>query len=227
MGRPKEFDRDDALRAAAHVFWRQGYAATTATDLIRAMGIGRQSFYDTFGDKHRCYLEALRRYARDRVGPQFDSARVAAAAAAAEAAAQAGRAPPDTASPLETLRAFLRFVTEQPDERRLLGCLVVNALAEGGDDPDVVAALGPSSQRLRQGIVDLLTAARDAGEVAPALDVEQAAHALLLTRMGIMLSAKAGHPPAFLRGVADFAVDQLRAPAPPTRRVPRRRGSRA
>src|SRR5258706_15440178 len=62
MARPKEFDRDRALKKAMDVFWQQGYEATSTDDLVRAIGIGRQSRYDTFGDKHRLYLEALRLY---------------------------------------------------------------------------------------------------------------------------------------------------------------------
>ena len=185
MGRPKEFDRDDALRAAVQVFWRQGYAATTASDLVAAMGIGRQSFYDTFGDKRQCYLETLRVYAREEVGAQLDGTSRHAT------------------SPLEQLRAFLRVVADRPDPRRLLGCMIVNALAEGGDDAEVAAALGPSGQRLRQAVTELLRAAKARGEVAASLDEGRAAHALLLTRMGLMLSAKGGQPPATLRSLAD------------------------
>jgi hypothetical protein len=47
MARQKEFERDEALRTAMHVFQRQGFGATT-DDLRHAIGIGRQSFYDTF-----------------------------------------------------------------------------------------------------------------------------------------------------------------------------------
>src|SRR5260370_27393997 len=44
------------------VFWQQGYEATSTDNLVRAIGIGRQSMYDTFGDKRQLYLEALRLY---------------------------------------------------------------------------------------------------------------------------------------------------------------------
>ena len=63
MVRPKE-DRDAAVATAMSVFWAKGYAATSTDDLLRAMTIGRQSMYDTFGDKRRLYVEALERYSR-------------------------------------------------------------------------------------------------------------------------------------------------------------------
>ncbi len=62
MGRPKQFDREQALDKAVHVFWSRGYDAPTMSDLKAAMGIGRQSLYDTFGDKDELFREALERY---------------------------------------------------------------------------------------------------------------------------------------------------------------------
>src|SRR5260370_8746508 len=67
VARPKEFDREDALRRAIPVFWERGFAGTSTDDLVGAMGIGRQSLYDTFGDKRRLFLAALRTYNTDGV----------------------------------------------------------------------------------------------------------------------------------------------------------------
>jgi TetR/AcrR family transcriptional regulator, copper-responsive repressor len=66
-GRPRSFDRDQALERAMHVFWRQGYEATSVSDLTGAMGINPPSLYAAFGDKERLYLEALGRYQQRRV----------------------------------------------------------------------------------------------------------------------------------------------------------------
>jgi TetR/AcrR family transcriptional repressor of nem operon len=62
MARHKEFDQNEALHKAMEVFWSRGYEATSIQDLVKQMGINRQSLYDTFGDKHALYLQALDRY---------------------------------------------------------------------------------------------------------------------------------------------------------------------
>src|ERR1700720_934012 len=71
MARPKEFERETALQGAIGVFAEHGYEGTSTDALTRAMGINRQSMYDTFGDKWRLYLEALQRYVADSVSDQL------------------------------------------------------------------------------------------------------------------------------------------------------------
>src|SRR5260370_17313552 len=67
MARPKEFDQEKALRKAIHLFSQQGFAATSTDDLMRVMEVGRQSMYDTFGDKRALFLKALELYVTESV----------------------------------------------------------------------------------------------------------------------------------------------------------------
>ncbi|MFD0413354.1 TetR/AcrR family transcriptional regulator [Streptomyces sp. NPDC127108] len=61
-GRPRAFDRETALRRAMEVFWRQGYEATSMTDLTSAMGIASPSLYAAFGSKEALFRESVTLY---------------------------------------------------------------------------------------------------------------------------------------------------------------------
>ncbi len=63
MGRPREFDLDEALDGALEVFWRKGYEGTSIPDLTEAMGINRPSLYAAFGNKESLFGKVLDRYA--------------------------------------------------------------------------------------------------------------------------------------------------------------------
>src|SRR3981081_3588206 len=67
MARPKEFDQEKALRKAIRLFSRQGFAATSTDELMHVMNVGRQSMYDTFGDKRALFLKTLEMYVRESV----------------------------------------------------------------------------------------------------------------------------------------------------------------
>jgi AcrR family transcriptional regulator len=62
MARPKEFVEEQALQEALETFQAKGFDGTSIQDLVEAMGINRQSLYDTFGDKENLYHLALERY---------------------------------------------------------------------------------------------------------------------------------------------------------------------
>lgn len=57
-----EFDYEKAIDRATRLFWRKGYANASMRELLRAMGIGEGSFYNTIGSKKRLYLECLKHY---------------------------------------------------------------------------------------------------------------------------------------------------------------------
>ncbi|MDQ8028860.1 MAG: TetR/AcrR family transcriptional regulator [Brevundimonas sp.] len=61
-GRPRSFDRDEALSSALQVFWTKGYADASLADLTGAMGINAPSLYAAFGSKEDLFREAVRLY---------------------------------------------------------------------------------------------------------------------------------------------------------------------
>src|SRR4029453_998964 len=82
-GRPRSFDRDQALEQAMEGFWKKGFESASITDLTKAMGINPPSLYATFGDKEKLFLEAIERY-RGNQGEACPSAAEAAARGAIE-----------------------------------------------------------------------------------------------------------------------------------------------
>ncbi len=63
-GRPRSFDRHEALQRAVEVFLARGYDGATLEDLQAAMGgIAPPSFYAAFGSKEKLFREAVDLYA--------------------------------------------------------------------------------------------------------------------------------------------------------------------
>jgi len=62
VGRPREFDVDEALDVAVRLFWERGYEGTSLADLTGAMGITKPSFYAAFGNKEQLFRRAVDRY---------------------------------------------------------------------------------------------------------------------------------------------------------------------
>lgn len=119
VGRPRAFNRDEALDRAMHVFWRKGFEGSSLKDLTGAMGIQPTSLYVAFGNKQSLFEQALARYL---AGP---AAFVHAALAEPTAYAVAERILCQTAE-------FLA-------ERRLRrGCMTIQAALAGGKKAEAV-----------------------------------------------------------------------------------------
>lgn len=110
--RTKQFNVPAALHQAVLLFWRQGYAGTSMQALVQAMGINRQSIYDTFGDKHQLFLAALQNY--------YDMTKT-------EISAQLALAP-ELSAKLQTI--FKVYTYREGTAPK--GCLIVNSATELG-----------------------------------------------------------------------------------------------
>lgn len=63
-GRPKIFDEQQAIEKATHVFKDKGYDTASADELLKAMGIGKGSFYLAFkGGKRELYMRSIEQFA--------------------------------------------------------------------------------------------------------------------------------------------------------------------
>lgn len=62
-GRPRGFDRDEAVDQAMMLFWQHGYESTSLAQLKEGMGgISAPSFYAAFTSKEALFQEVLERY---------------------------------------------------------------------------------------------------------------------------------------------------------------------
>ena len=72
MTRKREFNSDDVLNRAMHLFWGKGYKSTSLDDLLETMEISKSSFYETFGNKHDLFLATIKEYIRCTTKPMLD-----------------------------------------------------------------------------------------------------------------------------------------------------------
>jgi TetR/AcrR family transcriptional regulator, transcriptional repressor for nem operon len=192
MARHKEFNRDKALDSALATFRKNGFGATTTDDLRLAMGIGRQSFYDTFKGKRETYLEALRKYNSDRVHGYFEIFR------------QSG-------SPLKALEGMLTSISVESPKDRALSCLGVSSICEfGSSDAEISSINGAAASSIKSVLEKLILEAKNKKEIRSSLDPKKTAFYLLSVFSGMRVSARAGASPEELNAIAAIAIDGLR-----------------
>ena len=186
-GRPRKFDRDQALRQAMEVFLERGYDGASVGDLTAAMGINAPSLYAAFGCKEALFREALDLYVNiagprtmDALGKRDLSARAA-------------------------IEGMLREAARRFGEGR--GCLVVlGATHRSADNEavfhDLAERRGETQEsirrRLKQGIAD--------GDVPASADIGPLAAFYATVLNGLSLQARDGASRKQLMGVVDCAM---------------------
>ena len=188
MARPKAFDKDAALDASIGVFREHGFEGTSAQMLVGAMGIGRQSLYDTFGDKWRLYCAAVERYAQTETLAHREALRSGARA-------------------IDGLQAMLDRVVAQADQ----ACLGVGSICEFGRSRKDLTAIHEAAWRaLAPALLDQIRRAQAEGDLAPGLEPQAAADFLNANIAGIRIAARGGGGPAPRKAHGDRAHAPLK-----------------
>jgi TetR/AcrR family transcriptional repressor of nem operon len=192
VARTKEFEPLEALDAAMELFWRKGYEAASMRELLDAMGIGRGSFYATFGDKHALFLSALDRFQKVRT-LWVEEALQGEGLGGIEEVFQ------------RSLDGLFQF-------RPPRGCLLANSAVElAPHDPEVAARISGYVGRTEDAFRDALETARNRGEVPSGSDPRALARFLVNTLHGMRVLARAGTDRETLEDTVRVALGTLRS----------------
>jgi AcrR family transcriptional regulator len=188
-GRPRSFDRDQALDGAIAVFWEHGYDATPISLLTTALGIGAPSLYAAFGDKRALFLEAVDRYMRtygaftERALAEEPRARDAVERLLREAAA-----------------AYTR-----PERPR--GCLLITAATNcAPQSADIAARLRELRALGTRALEDKIATAMRTGELPARTHAHALATFYAAVLQGMSAQARDGAPRADLEQIAEAAL---------------------
>ncbi len=187
-GRPREFDYDQALDRAMHVFWSKGYEGTTMPDLTEAMNMNRPSIYAAFGNKQELFRKALERYT--------------------EASLQKFRdllAPPRLHDALEQFLLGTAEGFANGDCPR--GCFSVQAALVGGTDSKDACQYTLEQRELIVGVLkDRIAGAISQGELPPATDAAELARFYTTILQGMSVQSVGGLGCAELKSIARRAL---------------------
>ena len=191
MPRAKSFDQDAVLNQAVELFWERGYDGTSLADLEAHLGLGRQSLYNTFGDKQALFLKALERYRRAFQGPVAHLATPGAGLAAIR----------------EYFKAMVDGLTASEPRR---SCLIPNTILErGSQDPEALLRCNVARADLERSLRRALGQAKSRGEVAKDLDVEATATLLVVQGYGLAVLSKSGANAADLHAAVEALLARL------------------
>ena len=170
VGRPREFDTEQALDAAMQAFWAKGYEATSLADLMDATGLHKGSLYQAFGDKHSLFMSALTHYA----DKEFHETKAVI---------------DESKSPLENIRAIVNKICGEAGSEQ--GCLVINSIVElAPHDAEVAQAIRSFGELRLEVMSEMIGAAKDAGEISDGREPMQLARQLMMTLAGAAAMVK-------------------------------------
>jgi AcrR family transcriptional regulator len=188
IGRPRAFDKDQALDQALHVFWEKGYEGTSIADLTAVMGINPPSLYAAFGNKEALFKKALERYEAKR------DAFFAEAFAAPTAREAMTRLLEGTAELLS-------------DKRTPQGCLMVQGALCGGDACESVKQDLASRRQAGEVLIrERLKRAKREDDLPEDADPAALASYVATVMQGMAVQAAGGATAKQLREIARLAL---------------------
>ncbi|RCK35881.1 hypothetical protein TH9_04250 [Thalassospira xiamenensis] len=188
-GRPRAFDRDDALNKALALFWERGYDNTSMADLSAAMALSPPSIYAAFGGKEMLFDEVITHYATHygaSIWGNLDRFKLAQEATQHVLIASAN--------------AFTRDDTPH-------GCLVVLAAPQAESNHATVnQTLRGHRRKVTEILKNLYEAGLDRGDIPRGTNIDKMANYYATVQHGMSIQARDGATRDELIAVAEAAM---------------------
>ncbi len=165
-------------------FWLRGYHATSIPKLESAMGINRQSLYDTFQNKQTLFLHVLQYYHENIIVKNFSYIEQAS-------------------SPRQGIRSyFSERAKDALSKGEILGCLVTNSIAElAQHDQAIQRQTNVTLKHMIKVFKDTLIRAQKANEISQNIDVESTADMLVNCAQGLFVLSRTNVTGSSVRGI--------------------------
>jgi TetR/AcrR family transcriptional repressor of nem operon len=195
MGRPKAFSEDDVMQGVADVFSAHGFKGTSMQMLVDTSGLGKQSLYNSFGDKQALYLKAL-----DCATTRFGSV--------SQLMAQA----PNGRSAVQLFfdQVLSQCASAEPTER---ACIVSSGLLEGVSERPIAQALRAKWAATHALLQGAIRRGQKDGSIAASDPADELAELLMTLMAGLRVSARAYTNPSALGKAVARVLALLDAPA--------------
>lgn len=188
----KRYDRTELLDLAVELFRRQGYTATSTSDLVAELGINRKSMYAEFGSKQGLFDAALQRY---------DEHHLSGVLAAIES---------DDAGAEEIMATFAGYASASEGWASGRGCLLCNTAVElAALDPVARARVDAYLERLTRAFRHALANAQRAGSLGPDADLDDLASFFTMALIGVAALVRAEAAPPLVHAACRVATSIL------------------
>lgn len=193
-GRPREFDRAQALEKARDAFWSRGYEGTSMADLVSMLGLASARIYAAFGSKEDLFREAVVLY-------ETSEGSFATSALAEE---------PTARRFVERLLRDAIEIYTRPDLPK--GCMVVSAATNCATENDGVLHWLAERRLARNAlIVERLTMGVRDGDLRPDTDPEALGDYYTTLLFGLSVQARDGVSKKRLHDLVTVAMQALDA----------------
>lgn len=192
MARPKLFDEQEVRDSIADVFTSHGFGGTSVSLLTEAAGMGKQSLYNSFGDKRDLYLQSL----------DCASARMAEIK-------QAMVASPSGFDAIDTFFRGVLCACSNPDPARHT-CIVSAGLMEAIDDPVISESLKLKWRGTYALMFEALERGQLDGSVRKDISADTLGNLLMSLMSGLRVTARVVEDQAALQLMIETGLGVLR-----------------